>query len=144
MKLIQSGIDLIKSFEGCKLESYPDPATGGDPWTIGYGCTNGVKPGMKITQEQAEQLFLAEITALEPKVRAKVSPDLTDNQFSAAMAFAYNMKRWSQTPLFAFLETGQIDRAEAHWTLYCKANGQEMEGLKRRRQAELDLFKAVV
>ena len=53
MKLSQRGIDLIKQFEGYSSKAYPDPATGGAPWTIGYGTTNGVKPGMIITAEQA-------------------------------------------------------------------------------------------
>jgi hypothetical protein len=34
---LQAGIDLIKEFEGCELEAYPDPGTGGVPWTIGWG-----------------------------------------------------------------------------------------------------------
>ncbi|MEE4411931.1 lysozyme, partial [Serratia sp. C2(2)] len=36
---------LIKRFEGLSLQAYPDPATGGKPWTIGYGHTTDVKPG---------------------------------------------------------------------------------------------------
>ena len=39
MKMSQAGIDLIKEFEGCHLKAYPDPKTGGDPWTIGFGAT---------------------------------------------------------------------------------------------------------
>ncbi|MES2698166.1 MAG: hypothetical protein V4647_00955, partial [Pseudomonadota bacterium] len=40
------GIALIKQFEGCarrqadgRYAAYPDPGTGGDPWTIGWGAT---------------------------------------------------------------------------------------------------------
>ncbi|WP_236273088.1 lysozyme, partial [Escherichia coli] len=57
MKLSQRGIDLIKQFEGYSSKAYPDPATGGAPWTIGYGTTKGVKPGMIITAEQAEKML---------------------------------------------------------------------------------------
>jgi len=58
-KINKDGVDLIKSFEGCKLKAYADPASPlgkellktqnarkegwkslpGDPWTIGYGAT---------------------------------------------------------------------------------------------------------
>jgi lysozyme len=49
MQTSQRGIDLIKRFEGLRLTAYPDPSTGGDPWTIGYGTTRGVRPGMTIS-----------------------------------------------------------------------------------------------
>ena len=54
----QDGINLIKEFEGCELKSYPDPGTGGAPWTVGYGHTGPeVVPGMTISQPEAEQLL---------------------------------------------------------------------------------------
>ena len=54
MKLSQRGKELIKSFEGLELRAYPDPATGGAPWTAGYGHTGAdVRPGMAVTQEMA-------------------------------------------------------------------------------------------
>ena len=54
MEYSKDGAHLTEQFEGCKLTAYPDPATGGDPWTIGYGHTgNDVYPGLTITQEQA-------------------------------------------------------------------------------------------
>jgi len=139
MKFIPAGENLIKGFEGCRLEAYLCPA---GIWTIGWGCTRGVTPGMKISQEQADAMFQSELMSLIPRVREAVSPGLSDNQFSAAVCFAYNVKRWQTTPLFAFLHRGEIERAEAHWTLYCKADGKELEGLRRRREAELSLFKA--
>lgn len=42
MRISEKGITLIKEFEGCSLTAYPDPGTGGDPWTIGYGWTHSV------------------------------------------------------------------------------------------------------
>ena len=50
-------LPLVKGFEGCKLTAYPDPASGGAPWTIGYGHTGAeVRPGLTISREQAEQV----------------------------------------------------------------------------------------
>ena len=54
MKISQEGIDLIKHFEGCELESYLCSA---GVLTIGYGTTKNVVDGMKITQHQAEELL---------------------------------------------------------------------------------------
>src|SRR5262245_44221185 len=53
MKTSDAGLGLIEEFEGCILHAYPDPATGAAPWTIGYGHTHGVEPGMTCTRRQA-------------------------------------------------------------------------------------------
>jgi len=37
MPLTPEGWTLLKTWEGCELSAYPDPASGGAPWTIGYG-----------------------------------------------------------------------------------------------------------
>ncbi|EAW4242513.1 lysozyme, partial [Salmonella enterica subsp. enterica] len=42
MNISDRGVALIKTFEGCRLKAYPDPKTGGAPWTIGYGWTGKV------------------------------------------------------------------------------------------------------
>ena len=55
MKISQEGISLIKKFEGCELEAYQD-AVG--IWTIGYGHIKGVKEGMTITKQQAEEMLI--------------------------------------------------------------------------------------
>jgi GH24 family phage-related lysozyme (muramidase) len=54
MPLTPKGWTLLKTWEGCRLRSYPDPASGGAPWTIGYGHTGAeVMRGLTITQEQS-------------------------------------------------------------------------------------------
>ena len=55
METSQEGLSLIKKFEGCKLEAYKCAA---GVWTIGYGSTDGVNEGMKISQERADMLLL--------------------------------------------------------------------------------------
>ncbi len=55
MPLTPEGWTLLKTWEGCELSAYPDPASGGAPWTIGYGHTGpDVVPGLTISQAQAE------------------------------------------------------------------------------------------
>jgi lysozyme len=52
----------LKRDEGLRLEAYPDPLSGGDPWTIGYGHTGpDVRRGTVWTQEQAEAALIADI-----------------------------------------------------------------------------------
>ena len=58
MNISQNGIDLIKHFEGCELEAYKCPA---GVWTIGYGHTKGIQPGMVITEETANDMLVEEL-----------------------------------------------------------------------------------
>lgn len=63
---LQEGIELIKYWEGLELTAYPDPATNGKPYTIGYGCTRHndgtpIQPGESITQQQAEQMLMQQL-----------------------------------------------------------------------------------
>ena len=51
MQISNKGLNLIKTFEGLRLESYQCQA---GVWTIGYGHTHKVTKGMKITEEQAD------------------------------------------------------------------------------------------
>lgn len=136
------GEQLLRTFEGCNLTSYQDS---GGIWTVGYGHTGpDVTQGMTITQAQAEQLFQNDILLVSGKVNSIVNSCLNSNQYSAAVCFAYNVRSWQGTPLFGLLASGMVALATQHWLLYDKitVNGQkiEVQGLKNRRQAELNLF----
>lgn len=58
MKTGEKGLELIKRFEGLRLEAYPCPA---NVWTIGYGHTPGVAAGDVITPAQADALLQQDI-----------------------------------------------------------------------------------
>ena len=48
--------------EGLKLSAYPDPLSGAEPWTIGYGHTGPeVQEGLAWTPVQAETALIADI-----------------------------------------------------------------------------------
>ncbi len=91
MRTSQKGISLIKSSEGLCLTAYPDPATGGAPWTIGYGASRGVTKGMRITAEQAERMLLNDVGGFEPEIENLVKVLLNQNQWDALMSFVYNL-----------------------------------------------------
>ena len=83
--------DLIKEFEGCKLEAYPDPGTGGEPITIGVGHTGGIKLGMTITQEQADEYLVSDLNHAASSVNQMVSVDMSQDEFDALCSFAFNL-----------------------------------------------------
>ncbi|WP_273465684.1 lysozyme [Pseudomonas sp.] len=88
MRTSQRGLSLIKSFEGLRLQAYQDSV---GVWTIGYGTTRGVKPGMTITKEQAERMLLNDVQRFEPEVQRLVTAPLNQNQWDALMSFTYNL-----------------------------------------------------
>jgi lysozyme len=142
MHTSQRGIDLIKSSEGLRLTAYPDPATGGEPWTIGYGTTRGVKPGMKITATQAEEYLKTDVGRFEPELAALVKVPLSQNQWDALMSFVYNLgsANLASSTLLKLLNAGDYARAADQFPRWNKAAGKEMPGLTKRRAAEQALF----
>jgi lysozyme len=85
-------LKLVKEFEGCKLKAYPDPGTGGDPWTIGWGSTGpGIKPGVVWTQKQADDRLAADVKKFGDSVKDSVTYPANPNQMGAMISLAYNI-----------------------------------------------------
>ncbi|EBO0868514.1 lysozyme [Salmonella enterica] len=147
MQTSPKGIALIKQFEGCSLTAYPDPGTGGAPWTIGYGWTHPVdgkpvKPGMKIDQDTADRLLKTGLVSYENDVLKLVKVKLTQGQFDALVSFAYNVgsRSLSTSTLLKKLNGGDVNGAADEFPRWNKAGGKVMGGLTRRREAERSLF----
>jgi len=139
----QAGIDLIKSFEGLELKAYPDPGTGGDPWTIGYGHTGPeVKPGLVWTQEEADAALVKDLDKFVSGVTALLTSSVTPNQFSALVSFAYNcgLANLKSSTLLKKVNAGDIAGAANEFPRWNKAAGKVLAGLTRRREAEKALF----
>ena len=138
----KAGLDLIKSFEGLRLEAYPDPGTGAAPWTIGYGSTKGVKKGMKITMQEAEQRLIADLQDACKAVEKYVTLPLNDNQFAALVSFVFNCGagNFAVSTLLKRLNEGEYASVPMQLMRWNKANSRVMPGLTRRRGAEGDLF----
>ena len=136
------GLQLIKDFEGLRLTSYPDPATGGAPWTVGWGHTGpDVSPGMTITESKAAQLLFKDLKRFEVAV-AKLAPVATDNQFSAMVSLAFNVGEGnlSSSTLLKMHNAGDYAGAQAQYARWNRAAGKVMAGLTRRRTAEAMLY----
>lgn len=142
MKLSQRGIDLIKQFEGYSSKAYPDPATGGAPWTIGYGTTNGVKPGMVITAEQAEKMLRDDVAKLESGVSALLTAPTTQGQFDAMVSLAYNigLGNFGKSTLLKKHNARCYTCAADQFRVWNRANGKVMNGLTKRRSAEREVY----
>ena len=139
MKISQNGINLVKRFEGCRLTAYK-PVAAEKYWTIGYGHYGpDVQKGQKITQGKAEQLLKSDLVRYENNVmKFNAKYHWNQNEFDALVSFAYNTGSINN-----LVKNGKRSRAEIAEKIleYNKgADGEELAGLKKRRQAEQELF----
>lgn len=135
----QAGIDLIKSFEQCRLTSYED---GAGIWTLGWGHTRGITANMTCTQAQADQWFLEDIQETQKILSGLVPSTITANQFSACVSLAYNIGtgHFASSTLLKKLRGHDIAGAADQFLVWDKVAGAHSPGLQRRRQAERQLF----
>lgn len=140
MKINQAGLDLIKSFEGCKLTAYQDII---GVWTIGYGATGpGIGPNVGWSQEEADQRLAADLERFERGVESMLTREISENAFSALVCFAYNvgLHNLETSHLLLKVNDGDMSGAAAQFLRWDRAGGNEVAGLLRRRQAESALF----
>ncbi|MCP3400412.1 lysozyme [Bradyrhizobium sp. CCGB20] len=145
LRTSKAGLNLIRSFEGLFLTAYYCPA---GVLTIGYGHTNmdGVEPrvvkGMKITQEQAEDILRRAIVPYENAVKRLVKVPLTQSEFDALVSFAYNCGIYNleKSTLLRKLNKGDYDCVPTELMKYVTAKTKKgrvtLAGLVRRRKAE--------
>ena len=142
MRTSAAGIALICAFESCRLEAYADDSPRRIP-TVGYGHTGaGVMLGQRITQERAEELLQADLVATEAAVSGAIRVPLTQSQFDACCSLAFNIGtanfKWST--LAHLLNAGQTTLAGLEFHRWNHAGAKELNGLTKRRAAELALF----
>jgi lysozyme len=140
MKFNESGLALLKDYEGCRLDAYQDLA---GVWTIGYGATgDGIKQGVIWSPMQAEARLKQDVERFSKGVVKNVSVELTDNQFSALVCLAYNigLGNFSRSTLLQRVNEKKFMLAASEFEKWCRAAGKIVKGLQRRRQAERDLF----
>jgi lysozyme len=141
----RAALDIIKQFEGCRLKAYPDPGTGGAPWTIGYGHTKDVARGMLITQRQADDFLHLDILEFEKGVDALIKVELQQHQFDALVSFAFNcgIGNLQSSTLLKMVNAGNFEAVPAQFMKWTRAAGKELPGLVRRRRAEAALWRGV-
>ncbi|MBM5806571.1 MAG: lysozyme [Cyanobacteria bacterium M_surface_10_m2_179] len=143
MPLTPEGLTLLKAWEGCRLSAYPDPASGGAPWTIGYGHTGAeVVPGLMISREQADAWLeqdAAEASGAVDRLLRGVAP--TPRQRDALISFCFNVGAGAleRSTLRKRLLAGEAPAVVIAEELprWCKGPNGPVEGLKRRRSSEV-------
>lgn len=137
MVVDEEGYNLIKQFEGLRLNAYRCPA---GKWTIGYGHTKGVKKGMYISEEVATHFLIEDVQRVEPTINSYDGIyHWTQNEFDALASFAFNCGIGNLKKLLKYGQRTKSQIADAI-LLYNKANGRVLRGLVRRRKAERELF----
>jgi GH24 family phage-related lysozyme (muramidase) len=148
-----AAVKLICEFEGFEANAYPDPASGGDPWTVGYGFTTWtdgakVKKGDTITRDAADRMLAAWIETKVVPALAKSIPGwnkLPPNRQSCLISFAWNLG-WHFYGSAGFetiskcLAEQRYDDVPAALLLYVNPGSAVEVGLRRRREAEGKLW----
>ena len=145
----EAGIALIKRFEGCArlrrdglVEAYPDPGTGADPWTIGWGTTGeGIAHGTVWTQEECDERLARDLGRYADDVaRALGDVPRTQAQFDAMVSFHYNTGAIHRATLTKKHRAGDFEGECRDLREVRKAGGRVLKGLVRRRAAEAELY----
>lgn len=144
---------MIASFEGFRSQAYPDPLSGGEPWTIGFGFTRWqgqpVTPGLTISRPEADAALAEGVRACAAHLAGTIPhwAEMDDHQRCALIDFAWNLGQdfYGDQANFATISR---DLRERLWDavptdllLYCNPGTSVEAGLRRRRQAEADLWR---
>jgi GH24 family phage-related lysozyme (muramidase) len=144
-----AGLSLIRQFEGCAkvradglVEAYPDPGTGGAPWTIGWGATGaGIDSDTVWTQAQCDARLASDVARHAGEVaRAIGDAPTSQNQFDALVSFHYNTGAIGRATLTRRHVAGEFAAAAAEFARWNRAGGTVLRGLVRRRAAEAMLY----
>ena len=137
--MTQQGLDLIKKYEGLRLEAYKCPA---GVWTIGYGHTKGVYKGMSITKEEAEKLLQQDVSVFELQVINTVGK-LSDCKIDALVSFAYNVgiAAFRNSTLCRKVKANSDDPAiRNEFGKWVYAGKKKLPGLVKRRAEEAEMY----
>lgn len=149
-----SGVDMIHRWEGCAkklsngmIRAYPDPGTGGKPWTIGYGSTrnldgSAIQPGTEMTLAEVKKLGRHDVDRHAEDVRRFLRDAPTSQaQFDALVSFHYNTGALPRSTLGRKHKAGDFAGAYREFARWNKAGGRVMRGLTRRRTEEATLYR---
>lgn len=143
MSALAHAVALIRRWEGCRLAAYPDPGTGGDPWTIGYGATGpGIRKGVRWTQAQADDRLARDVERFMRGVSACLTREAGDNELGAMTSLAYNigLGNFRASTLLRLFNAGDKQAAAAQFDRWNRAGGRVMAGLTARRKDERSVF----
>ncbi|MEM9450399.1 MAG: lysozyme [Cyanobacteria bacterium P01_E01_bin.6] len=138
-KINDAGKDLVKRFEGLRLKSYLCPA---NVWTVGYGSTDGITKGMRITESEADSILDKDLIRFEKAVTELVKVELSGNEFAALVSLAFNIGigAFKRSTLLKLLNKNKRAIAAEEFDRWVWGGGKILPGLVERRAAEKALF----
>lgn len=171
MTINRAGIALLHESESFVGHAYPDPysplgkalrsaglwrkylrapfpipesmdALSGNPWTIGYGFTKGVKEGDRMTVAEADARLNSELQEYILGVRSACTVEPNENELAAMVVLAWNIGigGFRRSTVVKCHNRGDKLAAARAFRLWNKANGEVSPGLETRRAAESALY----
>jgi lysozyme len=154
MNASQAVQSYIKSKESLRFKAYPDPKTGGVPWTAGWGSTgHGIGPNTTLSEDEAEDYFMLDIQQAENNVNHYVHVPLTQGQYDALVSIFYNvgpgsatrdgigrLKSGAPSTLIRKLNALDYVGARAEFPKWCSPGSNVENGLRIRRNEEVSKF----
>ncbi|XUU59366.1 lysozyme [Erythrobacter sp. HA6-11] len=146
----RAGIALIKRFEGCArlrtdglVEAYPDPGTGGAPYTIGWGATGpDIDAHTVWSQDQCNARLEQDIARHARDVRRAIGDaPTTQAQFDALVSFHYNTGAIGRATLTEKHKHQDFRSAADEFQRWNRAGGRILKGLVRRRGEEAKMYR---
>lgn len=119
--------------EGDVLTAYKDSV---GIWTISRGITKGVKPGMKITQDQSDQMTSYEVTLRGTVLKSLIKVPIHQYEWDANMLLAWNIGigNYAQSTVLKRLNKKQYKESCDAFLMWKYAGGKPI--LLKRRQRE--------
>lgn len=141
MKTSQQGLELIKHYEGLRLNPYRCPA---GLWTVGYGHLIGngsVLPdswNRTFSVAEANALLVTDVIRFERGVTRYCPVKLSQGVFDSLVSFSFNLGLGTlqRSSLRQKINRGDFEGAKKVLLKYNKANGKVLKGLDLRRKAE--------
>lgn len=130
------GIKLLKYYEGLSLTAYKDIV---GKWTIGYGDTENVTPGMVITEQEAEDRLRRRLERdFIPGVISSLDRSPRQCELDALVSLAYNIgvAAFKRSTLLKRYNAGDIQGAADQFSVWHYAAKKSIKGLRKRRAAE--------
>jgi lysozyme len=134
-----AGYGLIRDSEGYAPVAARDTSKG---YSVGYG-TFGVKPGTKMSRDEAEAAMRQEVSGIEDQLASAIKVPITQGQHDALVDAFYNLGtgKGRLEKIAGMINSGRADQVPKYLSqLTHDADGNRLDALVERRAKEIDLF----
>lgn len=140
MRLSQKGVEFIKKYERLRLDVYDD---GYGYLTVGWGHRVGAKPvAMTISRIEAENLFSADVGAIENALGKLLTMPMPQNKYDAVVSLVFNIGvgNFSESSMLKMINTNLLNKAAGEFGRWIFAGGKPSAGLIKRRAEEALMY----